>query len=343
MLIPLAGLAAGIWLTGDQIGKRALRLSLLLPAILVLGSPWYLSMLHRYPELKTFFFYRELAGRLAGKVDGRHGSKLYYIPVSLAGWLPWWPCGAWLTWRQRARLFAGTTGEMWRMWRQRLGIEGWIVVVGLIILSCAGSKLPSYTVTLAPWVALGLARLIVPKAAMTPAPFLLTAAGTAAFMMVGVLVIPPRVEGRFGVNSTTREVCRFLQTHGARRVDSDRYWAGMEFYLGTDTVHYVTRVTDPPTPNLTEEMKARRMRKAHRRERASDLGESPDRFIEPDQWPALPPRASAQASPTAAGHWWLVHFRRQSGSRLLAFISHGDPTKTVRIGDFVLYQMPDPP
>ena len=79
------------WLTGDRAGRRALRLAGCCPPIIVLGSPWYLSMLHRYPELRAFFFGRELAGRMTGKVDGRHGSMFYYVPVSLVAWLPWWP------------------------------------------------------------------------------------------------------------------------------------------------------------------------------------------------------------------------------------------------------------
>lgn len=102
-LIPLAGLTVGTWLTGDRRGRRALRPGLLLPAIILLGSPWYVSMLHRYPELKSFFFGRELAGRMTGKVDGRHGTMFYYVPVSLGAWLPWWPLAAWAVWRERTQ------------------------------------------------------------------------------------------------------------------------------------------------------------------------------------------------------------------------------------------------
>ena len=343
-LIPLAGVAAGVWLTGDQVGRRALRLGWLLPGILLLGSPWYLTMLYRYPELRTFFFQRELAGRLAGRVDGRHGSKFYYVPISLLAWLPWWPCGAWVLWRERVRWFGGTLAGQWHAWRQRLGVEGWIVVVGLLIFSLASSKLPSYTVILAPWAALGLARLIVRPAARSPRPFLLVAGGVAVVLLVGTSVLPPHFESRASVNSTTREVCRFLQAHGASRVDTDRYWAGMEFYLGADVVHYVTRVTDPPLPNLTEEQKARRLRKAHRRERASDPGIAPDRFIEPELWPALPPGASARATASPGG-WWLVHFRKQRGSPLAATMHFGDHAnpEIIKIGDFFLYHMPGPP
>ena len=69
-LVPLAGLAVGVWLSRDLAGRRALKPLLLLPAILLLGAPWYVSMLARYPELRAFFFERELVGRVAGRVDG---------------------------------------------------------------------------------------------------------------------------------------------------------------------------------------------------------------------------------------------------------------------------------
>ena len=98
----------GVWLTADKRRQTSLASSGSVPAIIVLGSPWFLGMLHRFPELKTFFFERELAGRLAGQVDGRHGSKLYYLPVSLLGWLPWWPGGAWLLWHAPRAAVRGT-------------------------------------------------------------------------------------------------------------------------------------------------------------------------------------------------------------------------------------------
>ena len=342
-LIPLAGLAAGVWLTGDVPGKRALRPAVLLPAIILLGSPWFLGMLYRYPELETFFFKRELAGRLAGRVDHRHGMMLYYGPVSALAWLPWWPFAAWAVWRERRRFFVGTLREQTRVWSLRVGVEGWIVLVGLLIFSLASSKLPSYTVILAPWAALGLARAVARQTAVSPRPFLRTAAAFAVVVSVAVVTLPARCESRLSANSSVREVCRFLQAHQARRVDSDRYWAGLEWYLGENTVHYVARAADAPVAVLTDAIKARRLINSHHRERAGDDGLFPDRFIDPQLWPALPPRASAESFRPAGG-WWLVQFRRQRESPFAAVIPRRDHGKeTFEIGDFTLYRMPDPP
>lgn len=289
-LIPLAGLTAGVYLTRDRAGQAALRPWLLLPAILVLGSPWYLSMLHRHPELQQFFFGRELAGRMAGRVDGRHGSPLYFLPVSLAAWLPWWPLAARAVWRRRATIFSG--------WVQRLGVEGWIVLAGLAIFSAAASKLPTYTLPLAPWVALVFARLIGRRVVI--------AAVFAALVTAGAFVIP-WYESALGVNSSTREVCAYLRAHGARHVAADRYWPGMEFYLGDDAPRYVAR-----DKNI--------------RQRASDPGLPPDRFVDPEAWQPAPGE-------------WLVHFRKVRRSRLRA-VTPAPGERWTRLGDFEVLRPP---
>lgn len=318
-LIPLAGLLLGVWLTADLPGRRALRIWLLFPAILVAGAPWYLSMLHLHPELQHFFFGRELAGRMAGSVDGRHGSKFYYLPVSLVAWLPWWPLSAWIWWRQ-PRADPATAPRP--RWYRAIGVEGWIVIVGLIIFSLAGSKLPTYTLPLAPWAALLLAR---PIASLTEANaarrrrLLLPAAGFALLTLGGSLAMPG-VESRLGVNSSVREVCRFLLAHHVRHADFDHYWAGTEFYLDPATVRYV-------------------IRHDRQQERASDPGLLPGIFVDPDAWLDLtlgdvhPPGEALQER-------WLVRFTRQKDTPFLTFFDtlqrSADRAKIIRIGNFEL-------
>ena len=293
-LIPLAGLTVGTLLTGDRAGRRALRAGWLLPGIIVLGSPWYLSMLGRYPELRGFFFGRELAGRMAGKVDGRHGAILYYLPVSLVAWLPWWPLAAWAMWRERARLFAGPAARAARDWSRRIGVEGWIVLVGLVIFSLAGSKLPTYSLTLAPWAALGMARLIARWPETEPGPRLWPAWGFALVAAIGIVWLPPRYESRLGANASVRPVCAFLRAHHATRVDADHYWAGLEFYSGAQSVRYVIHIdapgeNDPLPPGVYgPPVKKRRGRDEHHHERVSDPGLSPPRFVDPVLWLAEP-------------------------------------------------------
>ncbi len=312
-LIPLAGVLVGTYVHGDTAGRRALRVSLLLPAIIALGSPWYLSMLHRYPELSQFFFRRELVNRVAGHVDGRRASPFFYLPFSLIAWLPWWPVAAWkIWWRPVGSRFAG--------WYRRMGVEGWIVIVGLLVFSLVNSKLPTYTVVLAPWAMLLIARAVCGAPGVQPGVMcLLPGIAVAVLMLVGVAVLPPMIESRSGPNSSLREVCRYLRAHGAREVDADHHWPGAEFYLEDAHVRYVLRAAD------------------NQRERASDPGLVPDRFIDPRDWLDQPGRPAA--SPPASGERWLVRFRGQRESAFDPVFSPAGPPKVVTIGQFDLYHV----
>ncbi len=364
-LVPLLGLTVGVLATGDVAGRRALRPWLLLPAVLALGSPWYASMLRTYPELKHFFFVRELAGRLAGRVDGRHGAWWYYLPVSLLAWLPWWPIAVWTAWRGRrtpnAPNFHVVAGRpvadfgppssiilhpsSFSSDFRRLGVEGWIILTGLLLLSLTSSKLASYTLTLLPWAALLMARVMA-HAAVTGAGTLRAGllAPPAAFALaagVGVAVLPPWWESRLQMNSSLREVSRFLLREGVARVDSDRYWPGLEFYLGEYRVHYVLRVDPLPRGDDTDAPKALAdAAKSERfRERVSDPGTAPNRFIPPDQWP--PERTAAMPTP---GNWWYLCYHRRPRGRFRDLLHNEDPArrpvKVRRIGDFDVYRMP---
>ena len=346
-LIPLAGLTAGVWLTGDRDGRRALRPALLLPAMILLGSPWYFSMLHRYPELRRFFFGRELTGRMRGRVDGRHGSIFYYLTVSALAWLPWWPLAAWVIYRERVRLFAGRGASLARAWGERLGVEGWIVLVGLPIFSLAGSKLPTYSLVLAPWAALGMARLVrrLPCGAVEYrlARLLVPTVVCAGVVLVGIFSLLRRYEAALGVNASVRPVCELLRAYGARDVEADHYWAGLEFYLGEQTVRYVVHIDAPgdndPLPRGTEgpPVKKHQGRDEHHHERATDRGQPPLRFIDPVVWLARPPAAEC----------WLIRFRRNKNSPFDARVKggpHRDVTHVARIGDFDVYRLsPLPP
>ncbi len=327
-LIPLAGLAAGIFLTRDVPGRRALRPVLLLVGILVVGAPWYVSMLHSYPELKSFFFGRELAGRLAGSVDGRHGSPWYYVLVSLVGWLPWWPLALWAWWRGRAATDAAVgaaAATSLPPWYRLIGIEGWIVITGFLIFTSAGSKLPTYTLPLAPWAALLLARVLTRfyqpgETRVGPPRLLLVPAGTFALVALLSSAVLPHYESSLGVNSSLREVCRFLRARHVPQAEMDHYWAGSEFYLGPHAVRYV-------------------IRHDRQQERASDPGSYPGMFIDPDAWLDLT-LGNVRLPGEVPQERWLVRFTRQKGTPFDTFFQilerSGDPTKIVHIGDFEL-------
>ena len=320
-LIPLAGILVGVLVRRDVAGRKALRIWLLFPAILALGAAWFLSMMSRYPELQHFFFGRELAGRMAGRVDGRHGSKIYYLPISAVGWLPWWPLAVWSGWKNRGRFAPSTGTSTIETWCLRLGVEGWIVVTGLVIFSLAASKLPTYTLTLAPWAALGMARLVVLLSASEASiPFyrrlpVLAASGFIVVVIAGALLMP-RYETKLGVNSSLRTVCDFLRRQGATRVDADQYWPSMEFYLGDAVVHYVVN-------------------NDRQQERSTDPGLPPNRFIDPENWPSLK-EIAGKSGPSASG-LWLVRFSKRKNSPFdSVFAGNQEKRLSKMIGQFEL-------
>ncbi len=274
-LVPILGLAAGTWLTGDRAGFRALRLPWLLPGTVLLGLPWYAAVLHAHPDLRGFFLGKELAGRLTGGAHRRGGPLLYYLPVSAVAWLPWWPLAAWAAWRARAGLWAGG-------WARRVGVEGWLVAVGLLIFSVNGSKLPTYTLVLAPWAALLLARLLL----RLPRPERAAGGIVGLFALV---VLPgawvfPGWETRLGRNASVREVCRGLDAAGAATALFDAHWPGAAFYRpGAGRVRFVAD---------DQEL----------RERPADPGPAVPTFLPPDRW-----REEAAALP---GPVWTVRYRK---------------------------------
>ena len=302
-LVPLLGLAVGTWATGDRAGRRALRLPLLLPATVLLGLPWHVAMLHAHTDLQGFFLGKELAGRLTGGAHRRGGPWLYYVPVSAVAWLPWWPLAAWAAWRSRAELRAAATTA--KDWARRLGVEGWMLAVGLLIFSVNGSKLPTYTLVVAPWAALVLARLIL----RLPRPE--RAAGTlvgafAVVVLVGAWVFP-RWESRLGANASLREVCRQLDAAGVATALFDRHWPGTEFYRpGVGRVRFVAD---------DREM----------RQRASDPGPAVATFLPPDRW-----RREAAAT-TLPGPVWTVRYLKERKSPFAQ-----ERTPAIRVGDFEL-------
>jgi 4-amino-4-deoxy-L-arabinose transferase-like glycosyltransferase len=237
-LVPLLGLITAIWFTKDSAGKQALRPWRMLAGILVLGSPWYLLMMHRHPDLTRFFFGHELVGRIAGDEHRRHKPFYFFLLTSWFLWMPWLPMLAAVTFFQRKTFSKITRARI----RSALGWDGWIVVAGLLILSINSSKLLSYTLPLAPWIAVGLARTLMrAKTFLSENAFRRMTYGGPTFIAIVALfavVFWPKFEGQIGNNSSLRPVALRLKAKGVRTVLLDKYWPSMEFYLGEE-VYYV--------------------------------------------------------------------------------------------------------
>ena len=228
-LVPLLGLAIFIYVAGDAEDRRALKLPVLLPLVVVLSLTWYVIILESHPALMDFFFHRELVQRVTGQVAGRAGPIYYYIPLCLLGWLPWWPLAVAAAIRQRMHLNLSQ-----QRWKSLLQPGFCIVVVGFCVFSLIGSKHATYLLPFAPWAALEFSLLLERDSALRRPALLLSVAGVAALVyLIGAIVAPIR-ESRMGIHSSLREVAALLHRDHAASVYSDHFWPSLEVYCGEE-------------------------------------------------------------------------------------------------------------
>lgn len=222
LFIPLTGLILFTLLSKNPADRQALRPIRLLCCIIALGLPWYLYLVNLNPELWDFFLKREIVGRVAGHVDGRKKFIGFHFVIAALLWLPWWPYAMRRLWARRPRLprtFA------------TIGPEPVIVLLGLILFSFVSSKLLTYTLPLAPWAALAIARSLPPR--LPRLPVLLS-----TVLFTGILIAAPRYETKLGRNSSLRITVHALEKQGATQIISFRHLSSLEFYFG-ENVHYL--------------------------------------------------------------------------------------------------------
>lgn len=282
VFIPLGGLILGCWLGKDWSGLKTLRPLRLSAVILLLGCPWYVWMIHKHPDLINFFLHREFVGRMTGHVDGRRGPLYYHLLVILIGWLPWWPIFLWKIFTHRRVTLHK------KIWTQYLFTpEGIMVLLGIVIFSMISSKLPHYTLILAPWAALLMARYFVEQCSEVKNMFVEKAVlGFAIFTCLASIIIP-QYESRLALNSSMREVAQELKKSGAEEVWMDRYWPGMEFYFGKRVIYFTDKV---PTELPDETGFCKELGRSH--------------FVSPEKMESL-------SKERKVVNVWLVHYRKQ--------------------------------
>jgi hypothetical protein len=226
--------------------------------------------------------------------------------------LPWLPLLAILAWIKRNQVFPRTRTQ----WLKAPGIEGWIAITGLVVLSINRSKLPTYTLPYAPWVSLVLARLLLRlRPLLEPRSFrrlVYLALGSFGGLVALVLTLYPQFEPGLGVNSSLRPIVRFLRQQGAEMIYLDHYWAGVDFYFGAN-VRYIV----PNSP----------------RQRSNDDGISPElgetHFCPPEKWRETLQRDSNKKV-------WLVRYARSEHSPFDEFNAPAPGQRSVRIGHFLV-------
>ncbi len=113
---------------------------------LVITAPWFVIVSMRNPEFAWFFFVHEHFLRYTTTIHQRVEPWYYFLPLLIAGWLPW---------------TAVVADAAWRAWKPEPGatfqVRRFLLIwCGFVLLffSVSGSKLPPYILPLFPAAAL---------------------------------------------------------------------------------------------------------------------------------------------------------------------------------------------
>jgi 4-amino-4-deoxy-L-arabinose transferase-like glycosyltransferase len=146
LVLPGAALALYLLLERDWRLLGRLRLAAGLALLLALTVPWFVAVSRANPEFFRFFFIHEHFERFLTKEHGRYQAPYYFIPVLLAGMLPW-------TVTLFDALARAWKREPQQRFQPRRFLFLWAAVV-FVFFSASSSKLVSYILPMFPALAL---------------------------------------------------------------------------------------------------------------------------------------------------------------------------------------------
>ena len=125
-----------------------------LAVFLLITAPWFYLVMKANPEFFRFFFIHEHFERFTTKQHGRYQPWYYFIPILLAGMLPWTVLMLDTLWRT---IFRARAEDDARKITKTFDAGRFLLVWALFVFlffSMSGSKLPSYLLPMFPALAL---------------------------------------------------------------------------------------------------------------------------------------------------------------------------------------------
>jgi len=153
-----------------------------LALFLLVAGPWFVAVSRANPEFAQFFFIHEHVERFLTTEHRREGPVWYFVPVLLAGLLPW------LTLALVSVVPAWRTPSRTGFHPERLMIA--LIVVVFAFFSLSGSKLPSYILPVFPAFAILIGRRLASIDGGALKRHLLGVVALAAVATVTVMVVP---------------------------------------------------------------------------------------------------------------------------------------------------------
>jgi 4-amino-4-deoxy-L-arabinose transferase-like glycosyltransferase len=153
-----------------------------LALFVLIAGPWFVAVSRANPEFAHFFFIHEHVERFLTTEHRREGPIWYFVPVVIAGVLPWltlMPASLMAAWRERSR--DGFAPE-------RL-LFAYVLVI-FVFFSLSGSKLPSYVLPVFPALAILVGRKLATIDRESLQIHLMLIALIAAFAAIAFMVVP---------------------------------------------------------------------------------------------------------------------------------------------------------
>ncbi len=153
LALPGGALRSNSMWTRDVSPWKRLELMRGIPLFLVLAVPWFWLCYSEHPQFLWFFFIHEHLERFATTVHNRVEPFWYFLPILLAGWLPW-------TGLLPASLLAPLKGASHsRTFSPRRFLTVYALFI-VVFFSLSGSKLPAYILPAFPAIALLMGRTL---------------------------------------------------------------------------------------------------------------------------------------------------------------------------------------
>ena len=180
IVFPAAALGLHCLLRRDFTPLARLEWGYGLVVFLAIAAPWFVAVSYANPEFAEFFFVNEHFRRFLTASHRRTEPWWYFVPILLAGFLPW-------MFALPGAVIHGWRSEILGRGPQSLRLAILFAAFVLVFFSLSGSKLPAYILPAFPPLALVLGRYLVaapaPRLAMSlvPIPFIAAALGYAAW------------------------------------------------------------------------------------------------------------------------------------------------------------------
>ena len=157
MGVVLPGLVLTVYTVWTRDWRLWLRLHWVsgLAVFLLVTVPWFWLVSARNPEFAHFFFIHEHFQRYTSTIHRRDNPWWFFIPLIIAGLLPW--TGLWWSMIKRVLAAAGAGGAPGIQAERLLAV--WAVSI-FLFFSASGSKLPGYILPVFPALALLAARAL---------------------------------------------------------------------------------------------------------------------------------------------------------------------------------------